>query len=129
MPVKEYGEVIATLLRAAESHQVIRRVVTGGDALARRLASTALRLFPATNRSDGKRENPFFRKLYEEVAEMLAQQGDLTFLQSHAPHSFGLLSNTRLALPSDRSSVSGATILICVVMPMVFLMYVVTFSA
>ena len=87
LPVKEYGEVIATLLRAAESHQVIRRVVTGGDAPAWRLASTALRLFPATNRSDGKRENPFFRTLYEEVAEMLAQQGHLPFAFEAREHT------------------------------------------
>ncbi|MFG1228840.1 DEAD/DEAH box helicase [Xanthobacter wiegelii] len=79
LPVKEYDDVIATLLRAAENHQVIRRVVTGGEAPAWRLASTALRLFPATRRADGKRENPFFRTLYEEVAEMLGQDGDLPF--------------------------------------------------
>ena len=44
-------------------------------------------------------------------------------------YPFGRLSNTRLALPSERSSVSGATTLICVLMPMVFLMKVETFSA
>jgi hypothetical protein len=33
------------------------------------------------------------------------------------------LSTTRLALPSDRPSVSGATIQICALMPMVFLMW------
>ncbi len=87
LPVKEYGDVIATLLRAAESHQVVRRVVTGSDAPAWRLASTALRLFPATNRSDGKRENPFFRTLYGEVAEMLAQQGDLPFAFEAREHT------------------------------------------
>lgn len=58
LPVKEYDDVIATLLRAAENHQVVRRVVTGGEAAAWRLSSTALRLFPATKRADGKRENP-----------------------------------------------------------------------
>jgi hypothetical protein len=55
LPVKEYDDVIATLLQAAERHQIIRRVVTGGDAMAWRLASTAIRLFPATKRADGKR--------------------------------------------------------------------------
>ena len=44
-------------------------------------------------------------------------------------YSFGRLSNTRLALPSERSSVWGATILSCVLIPMVFLMKVETFSA
>ena len=37
-------------------------------------------------------------------------------------YSFGRLSNTRLALPSERSSVSGATARMRAVMPMVFLM-------
>ena len=87
LPVKEYGDVIATLLRAAERHQIIRRVVTGGDAPAWRLASTALRLFPATKRTDGKRENPFFRTLYEEVAEMLGQEGDLPFAFEAREHT------------------------------------------
>lgn len=87
LPVKEYGDVIATLLRAAESHQVIRRVVTGGDAPAWRLASTALRLFPATKRADGKRENRFFRALYEEVAGMLGQEGDLPFAFEAREHT------------------------------------------
>ena len=36
-------------------------------------------------------------------------------------HSFGRLSNTRLALPSERSSVSGPTALMCAEMPIVFL--------
>lgn len=87
LPAKEYGDVITTLLRAAESHQVIRRVATGGDAPAWRLASTAVRLFPATKRSDGKRENPFFRALYEQVAEMLAQPGDLPYAFEAREHT------------------------------------------
>ncbi|MER8678813.1 DEAD/DEAH box helicase [Mesorhizobium sp. M1405] len=87
LPVKEYGDVIATLLRAAEGHQVIRRVATGSDAPAWRLASTALRLFPATKRADGKRENPFFHTLYEEVAEMLAKEGDLPFAFEAREHT------------------------------------------
>lgn len=87
LPVKEYGEVIATLLRAAESHQVVRRVSTGGDAPAWRLASTAVRVFPATRRMDGKRENPFFRSLYEEVAEMLAQPGGLPYAFEAREHT------------------------------------------
>jgi len=37
-------------------------------------------------------------------------------------HSFGRLSNMRLALPSERSSVSGATALMRAWMPVVFLM-------
>lgn len=87
LPVKEYDDVIATLLRAAENHQVVRRVVTGGEAPAWRLSSTALRLFPATRRADGKRENPFFRTLYEDVAEMLGQEGNLPFAFEAREHT------------------------------------------
>jgi hypothetical protein len=36
-------------------------------------------------------------------------------------YPFGRLSNTRFALPSERSSVSGATARTCADMPMVFL--------
>ena len=87
LPVKEYDDVIATLLRAAENHQVVRRVVTGGESPAWRLSSTALRLFPATKRADGKRENPFFRKLYEDIAEMLGHEGNLPFAFEAREHT------------------------------------------
>ncbi len=73
----DYGDMVRTLLKAAESHQLVRRISSGFDAPAWRVSPTALRLFPAAGRVDGKRENQFFRTLYKQVAEMLAKPGTL----------------------------------------------------
>jgi superfamily II DNA/RNA helicase len=77
LPAKEYDEVVRTLIKAAEAHQFVRRIASGFEAPAWRVSPTALRLFPATERSDGKRENLFFRSLYEQVGEMLTKPGAL----------------------------------------------------
>jgi hypothetical protein len=87
LPPKDYDEVIRTLVKAAEAHQFVRRVASGFDAPAWRVSPTALRLFPASVRSDGKRENQFFRSLYEQVADMLGNEGPL-------PHSFEAREHT-----------------------------------
>jgi hypothetical protein len=79
IPAKEYDELIEGLLKAAEAHQFVRRVTTGFDAAAWRLSPTALRLFPAEQRRDGKRQNLFFRELYEQVADMLGQEENLPY--------------------------------------------------
>ena len=79
IPAKEYDDVIETLLKAAEAHQFVRRVNVGFEAPAWRMAPTAIRLFPADQRRDGKRQNLFFRQLYEQVAEMLAHSGALPY--------------------------------------------------
>lgn len=87
LPPSDYDGVIRTLIKAAEAHQFVRRIPSGFDAPAWRVSPTALRLFPAAERSDGKRENQFFRMLYEEVADMLAETGTL-------PHSFEAREHT-----------------------------------
>lgn len=87
LPAKDYDGVIRTLIKAAEAHQFARRIQSGFDAPAWRLASTALRLFPATQRIDGKRQNLFFRELYGQIAQMLAASGSL-------PHSFEAREHT-----------------------------------
>lgn len=79
VPSKEYDELIETLLKAAEAHQFVRRVNVGYEAPAWRMAPTAIRLLPAEERRDGKRQNLFFRELYEQVADMLAHDGDLPY--------------------------------------------------
>jgi hypothetical protein len=79
LPAAEYEEVIRQLLKAAEAHQIVRRISVGGDKPAWRLAPSALRIFPADERADGRRQNPFFRELYERVAEMLGNDGALPF--------------------------------------------------
>lgn len=79
VPAKEYDELIETLLKAAEAHQFVRRVNVGYEAPAWRMAPTAIRLIPADARRDGKRQNLFFRDLYEQVADMLSHPGDLPY--------------------------------------------------
>ena len=79
IPAKEYDELIEGLLKAAEAHQFVRRVASGFEAPAWRMAPTALRLFPTEQRKDGKRQNVFFRNLYEQVAGMLGQDGNLPY--------------------------------------------------
>ncbi len=79
IPAKEYDEFIETLLNAAEAHQLVRRVNAGYDAPAWRMAPTAIRLCPAEQRRDGKRQNLFFRELYEQVADILGHSGELPY--------------------------------------------------
>jgi len=84
---QDYDEVIRTLIKAAEAHQFVRRINSGFDAPAWRVSPTALRLFSAEQRDDGKRENRFFRSLYLQVAEMLSKSGPL-------PHAFEAREHT-----------------------------------
>ena len=79
VPAKEYDELIETLLKAAEAHQFVRRVNVGYEAPAWRMAPTAIRLLPAEQRRDKKRQNLFFRELYEQVADMLGHEGELPY--------------------------------------------------
>jgi Lhr-like helicase len=77
--VDEYDGVIRTLIEAAERHQIVRRIVGMGDGAAWRLSPAALRLYAADSRVDARRENVFFRSLYESVSEMLKAPGSLPF--------------------------------------------------
>ncbi|MDH0869813.1 DEAD/DEAH box helicase [Agrobacterium pusense] len=80
LPTNEYQNVVEDLLRAAEAHQLVRRVSAHGyDKPAWRLASNAVRIFPSAHRSDGRRPNPYFREAYERVAELLGQAGDMPY--------------------------------------------------
>ena len=87
LPAEEYEEVVRQLLKAAEAHQIVRRISVGGDKPAWRLAPSALRIFPAEERADGRRQNPFFRELYEQVAEMLGNDGALPFAFEAREHT------------------------------------------
>jgi ATP-dependent helicase YprA (DUF1998 family) len=87
LPTKEFNEMVSTLLKAAEAHQFVRRISSGFDAPAWRVSPTCLRLQTAEKRGDRKRENKFFRELYEQVAEMLSEPGKL-------PHAFEAREHT-----------------------------------
>nr|WP_247712535.1 DEAD/DEAH box helicase [Qipengyuania xiapuensis] len=73
----DYEEVIKGLLSAAESHEIVRRVQSGFELPAWRLAPTNLRLFAKTNETENDKHNQFFRTLYQGVAATLAQDGPL----------------------------------------------------
>jgi len=77
LPVSEYDDMIRALLKAAEAHQLARRISSGFDAAAWRVSPSSLRLFATETRADAKRQNAFFRALYDQVAEMLGQPGRL----------------------------------------------------
>jgi Lhr-like helicase len=88
LPTAEYEGLLLTLLAAAEVHQIVRRVSSlGFDVPAWRLASTALRVHPADQRADGKRENPFFKAMYARVADMLSQDGPLPYAFEAREHT------------------------------------------
>jgi hypothetical protein len=74
-----YVEVLEFLLGAARSYGLVHRSATpfGGDGW--QLVAAMLRLKPATERADGKRPNPFFRDLYETIADTLARGGEGLF--------------------------------------------------
>ena len=84
---QDYEALLETIISAAEDHQILRRVETGSEAPGWQLAPSALRLFEANQRSDGKRANPFFRELYLQVAQMLGDHDDL-------PHAFEAREHT-----------------------------------
>jgi hypothetical protein len=83
----QYGSMISTLISAAEEHQILRRLSTGGDGRGWQLSPSAVRLHPVEVRAGEKRANPFFRDLYKHVAQMLDVQTDL-------PHSFEAREHT-----------------------------------
>ncbi|KST59935.1 DEAD/DEAH box helicase [Methylobacterium sp. GXS13] len=87
LPRAAYDALIRCLLAAAEAHQIVRRVSTGSDAPGWRLAPAALRLYPATGRSDGRAANQFYRALYERTSLMLEQSGALPFSFESREHT------------------------------------------
>lgn len=73
----DYEEVIKGLLSAAESHEIVRRVQSGFELPAWRLAPTNLRLFAQPDGEGSDKHNQFFRTLYQGVAATLAEGGPL----------------------------------------------------
>jgi Lhr-like helicase len=101
VPAAEYDELITCLLSAAEIHQFVRRVSTGSTEPAWRLSPASLRLKAADVRSDGKRENKFFRELYERVADLLGQSGGLPYSFEAREHTAQVDQDVR-AIREDR---------------------------
>lgn len=96
LPNVEYQAVVESLLQAAESHQIVRRVSAHGyEKPAWRLASNALRIFPAKQRIDGKRPNPYFREMYEYVSASLSGSGELPYSFEAREHTAQVDQRTR----------------------------------
>jgi Lhr-like helicase len=83
----DYDHLLRAMIAAAEEHQIVRRVSTGTEAPGWQLAPSALRLFAVDDHPEGKRVNPFFRELYQLVADMLGEHEDL-------PHAFEAREHT-----------------------------------
>jgi len=83
----DYDHLLRALISAAEEHQILRRVHTGTEVPGWQLAPSSLRLQAVDAHPDGKRVNPFFRELYERVADMLGEHDDL-------PHAFEAREHT-----------------------------------
>lgn len=74
-----YLEVIAALLRAAQSYQLVRQVPTIFDVDGWQLAADAVRLVPSGGRSDRKVPNAYFVGLYTTLADALQSGGEALF--------------------------------------------------
>ena len=83
----DYDHLLRSMITAAEEHQIVRRVNTGTEAPGWQLAPSALCLFAVDEHPEGKRANPFFRELYQRVADMLGAHEDL-------PHAFEAREHT-----------------------------------
>jgi Lhr-like helicase len=84
---KTYSEVVAALLKAAASYQIVRPVSTSFDVEGWRLAANALRLFEGEGRPDERPPNPYFVSLYRTLADALASGAGFLFGQEGREHT------------------------------------------
>jgi Lhr-like helicase len=76
---KTYLGVVAALLEAAASYQLVRSVATAFDVDGWRLAANAIRLAAGEGRSNRKTTNPYFVGLYTTLADALESGGGAFF--------------------------------------------------
>lgn len=91
---KDYAEFISTMIKAAEAHEILRKVPIGGGE-AWRLAPAALRLHLASVSPDDGKTNGFFRDLYSSVATSLGNPGALTFSFEAREHTAQVENDVR----------------------------------
>jgi Lhr-like helicase len=84
---KTYSEVVAALLKAAVSYQIVRPVSTSFDVEGWRLAANALRLFEGEGRPDERPPNPYFVSLYRTLADALASGAGFLYGQEGREHT------------------------------------------
>lgn len=82
-----YKDVIATLLAAAESYQLVRKVQTPFDVVGWQLAANAVRLVGSREPADEAKSNKFFVDLYETLSGALSRGDDTIFGQEGREHT------------------------------------------
>jgi Lhr-like helicase len=87
LDAKTYLEVVAALLKATASYEMVRPVSTSFDVDGWRLAANALRLFESEGRADGRPANPYFVGLYRTLADALASGAGFLFGQEGREHT------------------------------------------
>ena len=91
---KHYADFVETLIKAAEAHEILRKIpIGGGDAW--RLAPAALRLHIAPPSDGDAKANAFFRDLYSSVATSLGDQGALAFSFEAREHTAQVENDVR----------------------------------
>ncbi len=83
----ECREVVAALLSAAESYQIVRRINTVFDVEGWQLVASAVRILPGDAAPDRRTKNPFFIDLYETLSGALATGTDLLFGHEGREHT------------------------------------------
>lgn len=91
---KDYADFISTLIRAAEAHEIIRKIPIGGGE-AWRLSPAALRLHVAQSSAADDNANGFFRDLYSTVASSLGDDGGLAFSFEAREHTAQVENDVR----------------------------------
>jgi hypothetical protein len=87
LDTKTYPGVLAALLAACESYQLVRRVATPFDLEGWRLAANAVRLVRGPHPDDERHRNPYFTALYETLSAALIDGGAGLFGQEGRAHT------------------------------------------
>jgi superfamily II DNA/RNA helicase len=90
-PLADREPLIQAMLEAAEAHQIVRRVGSGGW----RLAPGAIRLHAGDGHAAPGQDNAFFSQLYADVAERLNEGGRLPFAFEAREHTAQVDSKVR----------------------------------
>ena len=93
---KEYVDVVAALIAAAENYGLVRAVTTTFGGQGWQLVANTLRLVASGGRSDGKRSNPYFAELYSTIADSLEQGGDGLFGMEGREHTAQVDADRRM---------------------------------
>lgn len=94
LSIPDREALIEAMLRAAESHYIVRKFSTR-DLIGWRLAPDAVRLYRGTGETKPGQDNAFFAQLYADVAMRLADPGALPFGFEAREHTAQVKSEVR----------------------------------